>query len=163
MQNTFLGVLIAICGNSLIGSSFAVMKLAHMRNRDGGSYLMIPMWWMGTLLMILGELGNLVAYSLGTRLNCWARTTVVMSCDLALTMPVVTSEAVPDLATRCCERCDQRPRCMAALGRKGAFPSAFAFEYPNRPLQGIAYPTCVLHSWSLPAICRRLSAMYVGV
>ena len=32
MQNTFLGVLIAICGNSLIGSSFAVMKVAHMRN-----------------------------------------------------------------------------------------------------------------------------------
>ena len=65
MQNTFLGVLIAICGNSLIGSSFAVMKVAHMRNTDGGSYLRIPMWWFGTLLMILGELGNLVAYSLG--------------------------------------------------------------------------------------------------
>eukprot|EP00802_Teleaulax_amphioxeia_P020325 Tamp_20603.p1 GENE.Tamp_20603~~Tamp_20603.p1 ORF type:complete len:318 (+),score=47.72 Tamp_20603:43-996(+) len=64
MQNTFLGVLIAICGNSLIGSSFAVMKVAHMRNTDGGSYLKIPMWWTGTLLMILGELGNLVAYSL---------------------------------------------------------------------------------------------------
>ena len=65
MQSTFLGVLIAICGNSLIGSSFAVMKVAHMRNTDGGSYLRIPMWWLGTLLMILGELGNLVAYSLG--------------------------------------------------------------------------------------------------
>lgn len=23
---------------------------------DGGSYLKIPMWWVGTLLMILGEL-----------------------------------------------------------------------------------------------------------
>jgi hypothetical protein len=65
MQNTFLGVLIAICGNSLIGSSFAVMKVAHMRNVEGGSYLKIPMWWIGTALMIAGELGNLVAYSLG--------------------------------------------------------------------------------------------------
>ena len=65
MQNTFLGVLIAICGNSLIGSSFAVMKVAHMRNVEGGSYLKIPMWWAGTALMIAGELGNLVAYSLG--------------------------------------------------------------------------------------------------
>jgi len=64
MQNTFLGVLIAICGNSLIGSSFAVMKVAHMRNVEGGSYLKIPMWWAGTALMIAGELGNLVAYSL---------------------------------------------------------------------------------------------------
>ena len=36
MQNTFLGVLIAICGNSLIGSSFAVMKVAHMRNTGEG-------------------------------------------------------------------------------------------------------------------------------
>eukprot|EP00277_Geminigera_cryophila_P039976 CAMPEP_0173111734 /NCGR_PEP_ID=MMETSP1102-20130122/45417_1 /TAXON_ID=49646 /ORGANISM="Geminigera sp., Strain Caron Lab Isolate" /LENGTH=264 /DNA_ID=CAMNT_0014012307 /DNA_START=173 /DNA_END=964 /DNA_ORIENTATION=+ len=35
-----------------------------MRNTDGGSYLKIPMWWVGTLLMVLGELGNLVAYSL---------------------------------------------------------------------------------------------------
>ena len=64
MQSNFLGVLVACIGNSLIGSSFAVMKVAHMRNAGGGSYLKIPMWWVGTLLMILGELGNLFAYSL---------------------------------------------------------------------------------------------------
>ena len=39
MQSNFLGVLVACIGNSLIGSSFAVMKVAHMRNAGGGSYL----------------------------------------------------------------------------------------------------------------------------
>jgi len=63
-QNSSLGVFVALIGNSLIGSSFSIMKVAHDRNPPGGNYLLIPMWWAGTLLMALGELGNLVAYSL---------------------------------------------------------------------------------------------------
>ncbi len=38
--------------------------MAHERNKGGGSYLKVPLWWMGTILMIFGELGNLIAYSL---------------------------------------------------------------------------------------------------
>jgi hypothetical protein len=38
--------------------------VAHERNKGGGSYLKVPLWWMGTILMIFGELGNLIAYSL---------------------------------------------------------------------------------------------------
>jgi len=64
MKSSFLGVLIALVGNSLIGTSFSVMKIAHERNTGGKNYLTIPMWWAGTSLMVLGELGNLVAYSL---------------------------------------------------------------------------------------------------
>mmetsp|Transcript_25132 Transcript_25132/g.61779 ORF Transcript_25132/g.61779 Transcript_25132/m.61779 type:complete len:316 (-) Transcript_25132:373-1320(-) len=64
MQSTLLGVFVALIGNSLIGTSFSVMKVAHDSNKDGGSYLKIPTWWAGTLLMILGEIGNLIAYSL---------------------------------------------------------------------------------------------------
>mmetsp|Transcript_11867 Transcript_11867/g.28384 ORF Transcript_11867/g.28384 Transcript_11867/m.28384 type:complete len:312 (-) Transcript_11867:42-977(-) len=63
-QDSGLGVFVALIGNSLIGASFSIMKVAHDRNPPGGNYLLIPMWWAGTLLMILGELGNLVAYSL---------------------------------------------------------------------------------------------------
>uniref|UniRef100_A0A6U5A8C8 Magnesium transporter n=1 Tax=Hemiselmis andersenii TaxID=464988 RepID=A0A6U5A8C8_HEMAN len=64
MQSVFLGVFVSLLGNSLIGSSFSVMKVAHDSNKDGKSYLRIPTWWAGTLLMILGEAGNLVAYTL---------------------------------------------------------------------------------------------------
>jgi len=39
-------------------------QVAHERNKGGGSYLLVPLWWVGTVLMIFGELGNLVAYSL---------------------------------------------------------------------------------------------------
>jgi hypothetical protein len=91
MQSAFLGVLMALFGNGLIGLSFSVMKVAHQQNRGGGSYLRIPLWWAGNALVIsgpctihafsyaagscllkracqrqmgMGELGNLVAYSL---------------------------------------------------------------------------------------------------
>lgn len=64
MQSSLLGVFVALIGNSLIGSSFSVMKVAHDKNKDGKSYLTLPTWWAGTLIMILGEIGNLIAYSL---------------------------------------------------------------------------------------------------
>ena len=47
MQSAFLGVLMALFGNGLIGLSFSVMKVAHQQNRGGGSYLRIPLWWAG--------------------------------------------------------------------------------------------------------------------
>ena len=37
---------------------------AHDHIKEGDNYLKSPIWWVGTLLMICGEVGNVVAYSL---------------------------------------------------------------------------------------------------
>eukprot|EP00290_Baffinella_frigidus_P022656 CAMPEP_0180252882 /NCGR_PEP_ID=MMETSP0987-20121128/39288_1 /TAXON_ID=697907 /ORGANISM="non described non described, Strain CCMP2293" /LENGTH=1010 /DNA_ID=CAMNT_0022221681 /DNA_START=65 /DNA_END=3095 /DNA_ORIENTATION=+ len=50
--------------------SFQVTKLAHMRNTENQPFTKIPMWWLGLLLMIGGEVGNFFAYG-------WAPATVV--------------------------------------------------------------------------------------
>ena len=51
MQSAFLGVLMALFGNGMIGLSFSVMKVAHSRNPSGGSYLKIPLWWAGNAMV----------------------------------------------------------------------------------------------------------------
>ncbi|KAJ1470970.1 magnesium transporter NIPA-domain-containing protein [Baffinella frigidus] len=64
------GVIVAICGNLASSISFQVTKLAHMRNTENQPFTKIPMWWLGLLLMIGGEVGNFFAYG-------WAPATVV--------------------------------------------------------------------------------------
>ena len=64
MELKFVGVLIACIGNALIGVSFPVMKLAHNRNSESLPYFKLRLWWIANLLMILGEIGNLAAYTL---------------------------------------------------------------------------------------------------
>jgi len=64
MELKFVGVLIACIGNALIGVSFPVMKLAHNRNSEALPYFKLRLWWVANLLMVLGEIGNLAAYTL---------------------------------------------------------------------------------------------------
>jgi hypothetical protein len=64
LELKFVGVLIACVGNALIGVSFPVMKLAHNRNSESLPYFKLRLWWLANLLMVLGEIGNLAAYTL---------------------------------------------------------------------------------------------------
>jgi hypothetical protein len=64
LELKFVGVMIACIGNALIGVSFPVMKLAHNRNSESLPYFKLRLWWIANLLMILGEIGNLAAYTL---------------------------------------------------------------------------------------------------
>lgn len=81
-----IGVLLALCGNTLIACSLTLQKKAH--NSLGGpgysaafsdeesgprsgptpahnehSFLSDPTWWMGTALMAFGEVGNFTAFA----------------------------------------------------------------------------------------------------
>jgi hypothetical protein len=64
LELKFVGVIIACIGNALIGVSFPVMKLAHNRNSEALPYYKLRLWWVANLLMVLGEIGNLAAYTL---------------------------------------------------------------------------------------------------
>ncbi|GAA6032531.1 hypothetical protein JCM8097_004802 [Rhodosporidiobolus ruineniae] len=66
-----IGVILAVVSGLLIGSSFVFKKkglLASTKKAgnvagEGHPYLKSPMWWTGMIIMILGEICNLVAYS----------------------------------------------------------------------------------------------------
>ena len=84
---TLTGILIAISGNVLISFALNLQKLAHKRldllapvrstdaeqsallphNSDDGwhesRYLKSKLWWLGFLLMNLGEVGNFISYA----------------------------------------------------------------------------------------------------
>ncbi|KAK7836622.1 putative magnesium transporter nipa6 [Quercus suber] len=64
------GFILAVVSSAFIGSSFIVKKLglqragaSGTRARSGGyGYLKEPLWWIGMITMIVGELANFVAY-----------------------------------------------------------------------------------------------------
>jgi hypothetical protein len=66
-----IGVTLAVASGLLIGSSFILKKkglLACAKKEghvagEGQPYLKSPLWWSGMVIMISGELMNLVAYS----------------------------------------------------------------------------------------------------
>ncbi|XP_075342327.1 magnesium transporter NIPA1 [Odontesthes bonariensis] len=61
-QNT--GILIAVISSFINGSTFVLQKKGILRSRDrGGTYLTDVVWWSGTLCMIIGQIGNFVAYN----------------------------------------------------------------------------------------------------
>ena len=66
--NTFvIGVILSVVADVIIAISLNVQKTAHMRNEgaDGKpvkSMLKLPLWWLGLLLNVGGELGNMLAY-----------------------------------------------------------------------------------------------------
>lgn len=82
---TLTGILIAISGNVLISFALNLQKLAHKRlslraserttdeqsalltREDDGwhesRYLKSKLWWLGFLLMNLGEAGNFISYA----------------------------------------------------------------------------------------------------
>ncbi|XP_078481276.1 NIPA-like protein 2 [Ciona intestinalis] len=72
--NTYdFGTALAVVGNILIAISLNVQKFAHRKRQADGivedstlcgsnSYLRSPVWWVGIILMAIGEIGNFVAY-----------------------------------------------------------------------------------------------------
>ena len=65
------GLILALSSSVFIGSSFIIKKkglklaaLTGLRAGAGGhSYLLQPLWWLGTLTMVLGEACNFLAYA----------------------------------------------------------------------------------------------------
>lgn len=65
----FAGVGLSIVADVIIAVALCIQKYAHNNNKgaDGQpvkSYLRIPTWWVGILLNIGGEAGNMLAYGL---------------------------------------------------------------------------------------------------
>ncbi|KAK7100815.1 NIPA-like protein 2 [Littorina saxatilis] len=64
-QDLFLGSGLAICGNLLISVSLNIQKYTHVKNSQREverHYTKDPLWWLGLVLMGLGEVGNFTAY-----------------------------------------------------------------------------------------------------
>ncbi|VDC07560.1 unnamed protein product [Peniophora sp. CBMAI 1063] len=64
-----VGIILAIGSGVLIGSSFVFKKKGLLRSQagqvagEGVAYLKSPLWWLGMIMMILGELCNFGAYA----------------------------------------------------------------------------------------------------
>ncbi|KAG6815762.1 hypothetical protein H0H87_011546 [Tephrocybe sp. NHM501043] len=64
-----VGIILAIVSGFLIGSSFVFKKKGLLRSQAGGTagegvaYLKSPLWWLGMIMMILGEICNFAAYA----------------------------------------------------------------------------------------------------
>ncbi|PIA40970.1 hypothetical protein AQUCO_02300026v1 [Aquilegia coerulea] len=64
------GILLAVLASAFIGSSFIVKKKGLKRAGSSGprasvggyGYLLEPLWWIGMVTMIVGEIANFVAY-----------------------------------------------------------------------------------------------------
>jgi uncharacterized membrane protein len=84
-----IGIILALCGNVLISVSLNTQKYAHNENekRSAGkvSYLRLKMWWVGMLLMALGETGNFLAYAYApaTVVAPLGAVSVISNCFLA--------------------------------------------------------------------------------
>ncbi|XP_062280374.1 magnesium transporter NIPA1 [Scomber scombrus] len=58
------GIAIAVISSFINGSTFVLQKKGILRSRDrGGSYLVDAVWWSGTVAMIVGQIGNFLAYN----------------------------------------------------------------------------------------------------
>ncbi|XP_041791866.1 magnesium transporter NIPA1 [Chelmon rostratus] len=58
------GIVIAVISSFINGSTFVLQKKGILRSRDrGGSYLTDAVWWSGTLAMVVGQIGNFLAYN----------------------------------------------------------------------------------------------------
>ena len=62
-----IGIVLALSGNVLISVSLNTQKYAHNKNEERGagklSYLKLKLWWVGMILMAIGETGNFLAYA----------------------------------------------------------------------------------------------------
>lgn len=64
-QDLLIGCILAVCGNLLISVSLNLQKFTHMKNEEREipiHYTKNPLWWVGVVLMGLGEVGNFSAY-----------------------------------------------------------------------------------------------------
>ncbi|XP_059198065.1 magnesium transporter NIPA1 isoform X2 [Centropristis striata] len=57
------GVVIAVVSSFINGSTFVLQKKGILRAREKGSYLTDVVWWSGTLAMVVGQIGNFLAYN----------------------------------------------------------------------------------------------------
>ena len=63
-----VGVILSVIADAIISVSLNLQKHAHNRNWDHAAgkpkrpFTRLPLWWVGMLLNVFGELGNLVAY-----------------------------------------------------------------------------------------------------
>ncbi|KAF7664119.1 hypothetical protein LDENG_00188600 [Lucifuga dentata] len=59
------GIVIAVTSSFINGSTFVLQKKGILRARDrGGSYLRDAVWWTGTVSMVIGQMGNFLAYNM---------------------------------------------------------------------------------------------------
>uniref|UniRef100_A0A8C6TGI2 NIPA magnesium transporter 1 n=1 Tax=Neogobius melanostomus TaxID=47308 RepID=A0A8C6TGI2_9GOBI len=59
-----VGIIIAIVSSLINGSTFVLQKKGILRSREKGvSYLQDAVWWSGTIAMIVGQIGNFLAYN----------------------------------------------------------------------------------------------------
>ncbi|KDR68406.1 hypothetical protein GALMADRAFT_257099 [Galerina marginata CBS 339.88] len=73
MEDKYIGLLLALAGSVGIGSSFIITKKglndAAVNNTYGAqasdnlSYMKSPLWWLGMVIMVLGEIANFAAYT----------------------------------------------------------------------------------------------------
>ncbi|KAL5559979.1 hypothetical protein UlMin_036190 [Ulmus minor] len=69
-SDNFKGLLLALASGAFIGSSFVIKKLGLQRagasgvraSSGGYGYLLEPLWWIGMITMVVGELANFTAY-----------------------------------------------------------------------------------------------------
>ncbi|XP_067834157.1 NIPA-like protein 3, partial [Heptranchias perlo] len=65
-RENLIGTLLAIFGNLVISISLNVQKYSHVRltgTKDPRSYFRTKTWWLGLVLMLLGELGVFASYA----------------------------------------------------------------------------------------------------
>lgn len=84
-----MGIALALSGNILISISLNTQKYAHNKNEERGagkvSYVKLKLWWVGMLLMAVGETGNFLAYAYApaTIVAPLGAVSVVSNCFLA--------------------------------------------------------------------------------
>ncbi len=67
--SSWIGISTAITGNTLISLALNIQKYSHCKikerneNSDEYTYLDDPIWWIGMILLFIGEVGNFIAYS----------------------------------------------------------------------------------------------------
>jgi len=57
-----IGVALSVLGNLSITVGLNLQKHVHNKNQDEKSYTKIKLWWVGMILMAMGECGNFLAY-----------------------------------------------------------------------------------------------------
>ncbi|XP_036401878.1 magnesium transporter NIPA1 [Megalops cyprinoides] len=63
-QSVVVGVTVAVVSSFINGSTFVLQKKGILRARKrGDSYLTDCVWWSGTFAMIVGQIGNFLAYN----------------------------------------------------------------------------------------------------
>ncbi|KAG2230252.1 Non-imprinted in Prader-Willi/Angelman syndrome region protein 2 [Thamnidium elegans] len=71
LEGKYIGLILAICSSLLIGTSFVITKKGlltsstkeHGRATDSHRYLKNPVWWIGLIVMVMGEIMNFIGYT----------------------------------------------------------------------------------------------------